>query len=112
MGLFGKKGGDIIDFRSKTPVSQKTSSPVTALDNDYVSLSPSVVPKNDSLDFLNGMANASTTPITDTLRESRIRARGEGDLGELKNRIDDVCFKLDNLFNKMRELERKLDSLR
>ncbi len=123
MGFFKKKrGADIIDFTNMmkrgliSPADNKSGEheviDFSSSRNAFPSSSP-IGNSNGGDDFLSGLAGAgdveqSPGPITDSLRLARRRNTESSDIRELRLKIDDNDFKLNNLIEKVREIERKI----
>jgi hypothetical protein len=110
MGFFKKKRNEIIDLtkdeRIRSGLGKKSTS------SDYVKVPTTSESKED--DFLSGLAGAgnfesSPGPITNSLRDARKRISLNNELNELRLKLDDSDFKLRNLVEKVREIERRMD---
>ena len=121
MGLFTKKHKpDIVDFTvlEKRGILQKTmpernpqifdrgSAIFGQKQNENIS---------EEVDFLSSLAGAGASSgsgnsgsVVDSLREARRKNSFQSEISDLKVKLDNQDFKIDNLHDKLKEIERKL----
>lgn len=129
MSFWKKKGSEIIDLtdmqkrgilrvhETKSSNYGETLDLTRNRDTGFSSSdsSESSSENNSNFDFLGGFAEASSNnseSVVDSLRVARNANadRSRTEVNEIKLKIDDTNYKLDNLINKVRELEEKLKS--
>jgi hypothetical protein len=124
MGLFGKKGDDVIDFtyRQKRGVLKKKEAGADVNSPEVVDLRPSVVESEASavasegfpdLGFLSNLAESAepNTGETEMNKGTPVPVfKDDTDLmmNEMRIRMEDNEYKIEMLEDKIKELERKL----
>ena len=114
MGFFRKKKPDVIDFTSgsKRNIPEVRNSPADSEVVDFSSSSSSSSSTSSSdVDFLGHLAGADTSSsgsVTDSLRTARQRNQMDKELSEMKLKLDDNDYKLNNIVQKVKELEMRL----
>ncbi|MCH7568100.1 MAG: hypothetical protein IIA87_01645 [Nanoarchaeota archaeon] len=124
MGLFRrKKGSEVIDFTNlynRELIKQSGES----AENDVVDLSTNQSQDtfSNSDDFLSGLAGVGAVadtqvqtserigagPITSSLRKARQESNIHAKFNEIKLKIDDTDYKLNNLIEKVKEIEHRV----
>ncbi len=114
MSLFKKKKPELIDY---SLMQKHGFIPAQVAQKDIIDLRKenSTESNSSGFDFLGSLAGAGASsindspgPLTESLREARKKSGFNAEINQLKVQIDNHDFKIDNLHNKIIELEKKL----